>query len=512
MALGFGHLLRNVAPSGPGREGAPGRRSEALVTQHSSAGRSPRHAAESSQSFPPHPLPRSAPRGIRWSAATAAFQIEGARTADGRGRSIWDDYVDTPGLVKDGSTAEPGPDSYHRFAEDIALARGLGLDRYRFGISWVRVLPDGSGAVNQAGLDYYSRLVDGLLEAGVTPFPTLYHWDLPVSIEASGGWLDRDTAMRFRDYAEVVAAHLGDRVHNWYTINEPAMTTLQGYGVGTLAPGRTELFGALPSAHHQLLAHAITAPMLREESAAAAQAAGALHAQVGLTNNHTFVMPLANTQEDAMAAYAYDLVHNRLFADPLLTGSYPDVEALGLPPMPVQPGDLELIRGSVDFYAVNFYNPTTVTAASPDSPLPFDIVPTPGAPVTGFGEEWPIVPESLTALLVDFKERYGDALPPLVIGENGASYPEPDTVPPGETIDDAERIDYLSGHISAVADAIEAGVVIEEYTAWSLIDNFEWADGFTQRFGLVHVDTKSGERTPKASYDWYRQVIESSRA
>ena len=269
-----------------------------------------------------YPLPRAFPPGIRWSAATAAFQIEGARNEDGRGRSIWDDFVDTPGLVKDAGTAEPGPDSYHRYLEDVALAQGLGLDRYRFGISWVRVLPEGTGTPNQAGLDYYSRLIDALLQAGVTPFPTLYHWDLPVSLEAAGGWLHRDTAYRFRDYAEVVAAHLGDRVHNWYTINEPAMTTLQGYGDGSLAPGRAELFGTLPTAHHQLLAHGLAVPVLR--------AAGAT--QVGLTNNHSPALPLTDSPEDAMAAAIYDLVHNRLFADPLLTGAYPDIEALGLPP------------------------------------------------------------------------------------------------------------------------------------------------------------------------------------
>lgn len=442
------------------------------------------------------------PSGIRWSAATAAFQIEGARNEGGRGRSIWDDYVDSPGAVRDASTAEPGPDSYHRFLEDVELARALGIDRYRFGISWVRVLPDGTGLPNPTGLDYYSRLVDALLDAGVAPFPTLYHWDLPASIEQAGGWLERDTALRFRDYAEVVAAHLGDRVTDWYTINEPAMTTLQGYGVGSLAPGRTELFGALPSAHHQLLAHALAAPLRREFGAE----------RVGLANNHTHVRPLTDSAEDAMAAAAYDTIHNRLFADPLLVGSYPDLEALGLPPMPALPGDLELIHGSSDFYAVNFYNPTTVAAAAASGPLPFELVPTPHAPVTGFGDEWPIVPESLTALLVDLDKRYARSLPPIIISENGASFPEPDVLTEGEVLDDADRISYLSGHIAAVADAAEAGVEVEEYTVWSLLDNFEWADGYTQRFGLVHVDMLTGRRTPKASYDWYRALIESTRA
>ncbi|MBN9612101.1 MAG: beta-glucosidase [Actinobacteria bacterium] len=450
----------------------------------------------------PSPLPHSLPHGIRWSAATAAFQIEGARTEGGRGRSIWDDFVDTPGAVIDGATTEPGPDSYHRYVEDVSLAHGLGLDRYRFSISWVRVLPEGGGSPNAEGLDYYSRLVDALLEAGVTPFPTLYHWDLPVSIEAAGGWMNRDTALRFRDYTQTVAAHLGDRVKHWYTLNEPAMTTLQGYGIGTLAPGRSELFGALPTAHHQLLAHGLGMAALRDAGAE----------RVGPINNHTFVQPLSDSVEDAMAAGAYDLVHNRIFADPILTGAYPDLEALGLPPMPVEDGDMALISARPDHYGLNFYNPTTVAAAPPDSPLPFDLVPTPGAPVTGFGPEWPIVPQALTSLLVDFRERYGSALPPVIISENGASFPEPATLAPGERIDDADRISYLSGHIEAVAAAAAQGVEIEEYTVWSLLDNFEWADGYTQRFGLVHVDMQTGERTPKASYDWYRRVIEGARS
>lgn len=442
-------------------------------------------------------LPTSVPSGLRWSAATAAFQIEGARRAGGRGRSIWDEFVDTPGLVKDGATADPGPDSYHRYAEDVALARDLGLDRYRFSISWVRVLPDGAGTPNAEGLDYYSRLVDSLLDAGITPFPTLYHWDLPLSLEAAGGWLNRDTALRFADYARVVAEHLGDRVKHWYTLNEPAMTTLQGYGEGTLAPGRTELFGALPTAHHQLLAHGLSSLVLRDAGAE----------KVGAVNNHTFVQPLTDSIDDAMAAAAYDLVHNRIFADPILTGSYPDLESFGLPSMPVHHGDLDLISVRPDFYGVNFYNPTTVRAPKA-GPLPFEIVPTPGAPTTGFGSDWPIVPESLTALLFGFHERYGDSLPPIIISENGASFPEPDEA---GYVDDRDRIDYLRGHIGAIGAAIEAGVKVEEYTVWSLLDNFEWADGFTQRFGVVHVDMDTGERTPKASYEWLSRVIEESR-
>jgi beta-glucosidase len=437
------------------------------------------------------------PPGFRFSAATSAFQIEGSREADGRGRSIWDDFLEAPGAIVDGSTADPACDSYRHPESDVALAAGLGLDRYRFSIQWARIQPGGGGPANTPALDHYSRIVDLLLDAGVTPFPTLYHWEMPVAVEAQGGWMNRDTAARFADYAALVVERLGDRVSHWYTLNEPAMTTLQGYATGALAPGRQLLFGALPTVHHQLLAHAAATEALR--------AGGAQ--RVGLVNNHTWVLPLQDTAADRAAAHVYDLIHNRVFSEPLLDGAYPDLESLGLPPMPVQADDMTRIRGSVDFYGINFYNPTTVTSAAPESPIPFDIVPTPGAPVTGFGPEWPIVPDALRELLIDLKVRHPH-LPPVIIGENGASFPE--SAAAGR-IDDQNRIDYLAGHLAAVAEAIEAGVDVEEYTVWSLLDNWEWADGYTQRFGLVHVDFETGQRTPKASYDWYRDLIARHR-
>lgn len=440
----------------------------------------------------------SVPTGLRWSAATAAFQVEGARAADDRGRSIWDDFVDQPGRVRDGSTAEPGPDSYHRSADDIALLRDLGVDRYRFSISWVRVQPDGTGAASAAGLSYYDRLVDDLLDAGITPFPTLYHWDLPSVLEAGGGWLDRDTADRFAAYVELVSAALGDRVKHWYTINEPVSTSLQGYAIGELAPGRQLLFGCLPTVHHQLLAHGRAVEVLRAHGADA----------VGLVNNHTWVRPASDSEADHTAAHLYDLIHNRLFAEPVLMGEYPDLAPLGAE-MPVQDGDLAVISAASDFYGVNFYNPTTIAAAPDEAPVPFVPVPTADVEHTGFGELWPIEPGALTKFLVDAKERYAAALPPIIIGENGASFPEPDHV--AGPIDDQRRIDYLAGHIGAVADAVSRGVDVEEYTVWSLLDNFEWADGFTQRFGLVHVDHESSQRTPKASFGWYRDLIASTR-
>lgn len=446
----------------------------------------------------PEPARLSAPSGIRWSAATSAFQIEGSRPTGASGRSIWDDFLERPGAIVDGSTAEPACDSYRHPDADVALAAGLGVDRYRFSIPWARVQPDGRGSGDASALDHYSRQVDLLLDAGVVPFPTLFHWEMPSAVEAEGGWLNRDTAERFAEYTAIVADRIGDRVENWYTLNEPAMTTLQGYAVGALAPGKQLLFGALPTAHHQLLAHARAAAVLRERGAAA----------VGLVNNHTWVLPLRDTAQDQQAAAVYDLIHNRIFSEPLLDGRYPDLEGLGLPLMPVQDGDLEAIGGSIDFYGINFYNPTTVTNAEEGSPIPFDIVPTPGAPVTGFGPEWPIMPTALRDLLVDLHARHPH-LPPVIIGENGASFPEPERA---ARVDDVERIEYLAGHIAAVNDAIDAGVPVEEYTVWSLLDNWEWADGYTQRFGLVHVDFETGERTPKASYDWYRDLIAGSRA
>lgn len=437
------------------------------------------------------------PAGLRWSAATSAIQIEGGPSADGGGRSIWDDFAETPGSVIDGSMPDPACGSYQHPEADVALVAGLGIDRYRFSIPWARVQPNGRGRGNAAALDHYSRLVDALLEAGVAPFPTLYHWEMPSEIEADGGWLVRDTAERFADYAAIVADRLGDRVRQWYTLNEPVMTTLEGYAIGTLAPAKKLLFHALPSVHHQLIGHAHAAEALRVRGAAT----------VGLVNNHTHVRPRTDSPEDAVAAAIYDTLHNRIFSEPLLAGAYPDLEALGIAPMPVRGRDLEAIATSIDFYGLNFYNPTTVAAAPQDSPIPFQIVPTPGAPVTGFGSEWPIVPDALRDLLVDLHSRHPH-MPPVIVAENGASFPEPATA---GRVDDTERIAYLAAHIAAVGEAIAAGVPVEEYTVWSLLDNWEWAHGYTQRFGLVHVDFATGERTPKASYDWYRDAIARAR-
>jgi beta-glucosidase len=443
------------------------------------------------------------PTGFEWGASTASYQIEGAPEEDGKGRSVWDAFCARPGAVRDGHTGAVADDHYHRYPEDVALLKGLGLDAYRFSISWPRVLPEGTGRIEPRGLDFYDRLVDEVLAAGIRPVPTLFHWDLPQALEDRGGWLERDTAYRLAEYAGVVADRLGDRVRRWITLNEPFVLMTHGYAFGVHAPGRALLTGALPTAHHQLLGHGLAAAALRERAAE----------EVLTTNNCTPVRLLPGaTDADRAAAEAYGALHNRLFNDPLLLGSYPDLKAYGVSrdlDGTVRDGDLELISAPLDGLGINYYNPTWVTAPGPAAGLPFDLAEPPaeaGYQRTAFG--WPVVPDGLTELLTGLKSRYGAALPPVTITENGCS--QPDAVVEG-AVDDQRRIDYLDGHIRAVADAIAAGVDVRGYYAWSLLDNFEWAEGYHQRFGLVHVDFATQTRTPKASYAWYRDLITAQR-
>ncbi|MGK5682088.1 GH1 family beta-glucosidase [Actinoplanes sp. URMC 104] len=430
------------------------------------------------------PLPRF-PQGFLFGCSTAAYQIEGAVHEDGRGPSIWDTFAHTPGRTLGGDTGDVACDHYHRFGEDVALLADLGVGAYRFSIAWPRVQPTGSGGPDAAGLGFYDRLVDALLERGIVPLPTLYHWDLPQALEDRGGWLDRDTAARLGDYAGHVAARLGDRVRRWITLNEPVVHMAQGYAYGTHAPGRSLLLDALPVAHHQLLGHGLAVQALR--------AAGAQ--EVMLTNNCT---PVWADGDDPTPAAVYDAFHNRLFNDPVLLGSYPDFLAAALDPV-VHDGDLATIRTPIDALGVNYYNPTLVGAAAPDAPLPFELRPIEGYPTTAFG--WPVVPQGLTELLTGLRDTYGDALPPVYITENGCSTTE--------GTDDRFRIDYLDAHLRAVHAAIAAGVDVRGYFVWSLLDNFEWAEGYSQRFGLVHVDFATLRRTPRDSYHWLRSVIGS---
>ncbi|MDH6114758.1 beta-glucosidase [Kitasatospora sp. MAP12-15] len=440
------------------------------------------------------------PAGFRWGAATAAYQIEGAVEEDGRGPSVWDVFAARPGAVRDGSSGRVACDHYHRYAEDIALMRGLGLDGYRFSIAWSRVLPAGAGAVNVGGLDFYDRLVDALLAEGITPLPTLFHWDLPQALEDGGGWLARDTAYRFAEYAEIVADRLGDRVPAWITLNEPFVHMVFGYALGTHAPGRTLMLDALPVAHHQLLGHGLAAGVLRERGG-----------EVMISNNLTPVWPASGAEADVAAAAAYDALHNRLFTDPLLLGSYPDLSAYGVGEDLggcVRPGDLKLISGpGLDGLGLNFYNPTRIAAPTEPGGLPFAEAEIEGVPRTAFG--WPVVPDSLRELLLSLRDRYGTALPSITITENGCSVA--DEIGPDGTVHDQPRIDFMAGHLEALAAAVAQGVDVRGYFTWSLLDNFEWAEGYQQRFGLVHVDFETQVRTPKASYGWYRDLITAHR-
>jgi beta-glucosidase len=440
------------------------------------------------------PLPPFPP-GFAWGVATAAYQIEGAVAEDGRTDSVWDTFCRQPGAIKDGHTGDVAADHYHRWPQDVALMADLGISTYRFSIGWPRVQPGGSGPANAAGLDFYDRLTDALLAAGITPMPTLFHWDLPQPLEDAGGWLARDTAARFADYASLAAERLADRIGAWITLNEPFVVMAFGYALGMHAPGKSLLLGALPTAHHQLLGHGLAAEALRTAGAR----------QVAISNNYSPIWPASDSAADLAAAAALDALQNRLFTDPVLLGRYPDLSMFDLGPSGldfIADGDLKVISAPVDALGVNYYNPTRVSAL-PDSPLPFQLEPIPGYPVTAFG--WPVVPAGLTELLALLRERYGDRLPPVYITENGCSVADEPAA--RGSADDQFRIDYLEGHIRAVADALAAGVDVRGYLTWSLMDNFEWAEGYHQRFGLVHVDFETQRRTPRASYRWYRDLI-----
>ena len=439
------------------------------------------------------------PAGFAWGVATAAYQIEGAVAEDGRGDSVWDTFGRQPGAIRDGHTGDVAADHYYRWREDVELMSRLGIGAYRLSIAWPRVQPQGTGPANDRGLDFYDRLADALLARGITPVPTLFHWDLPQPLEDKGGWLARDTAYRFADYAALAAERLADRIPLWITLNEPFVVMAYGYALGIHAPGKALMLGALPAAHHQLLGHGLASAALRSAGAR----------QVAITNNYTPAWPASDSAADVAAAAAYDVLHNRLFTDLVLLGGYPDLCAFGIGhdgPGCVRDGDLALISAPLDALGVNYYSPTRLSAL-PDSPLPFQLEPVPGYPVTAFG--WPVVPAGLTEMLLLLQKRYGQALPPVWITENGCS--TDDTVAADGTVDDQPRISYLDGHIRAVREAIIAGVDVRGYLVWSLIDNFEWAEGYHQRFGLVHVDFSTQRRTPKASFGWYRDLIAVQR-
>lgn len=417
--------------------------------------------------------------------ATSAYQIEGAVAEDGRGPSIWDTFPQV-------ETAATACDHYHRSAADVDLMAGLGIDSYRFSIAWPRIQPSGSGPANGKGLDFYEQLVDGLLARGITPVPTLYHWDLPQALEDKGGWLDRDTAYRFAEYAYLVADRLADRVDTWLTLNEPVVTMAYGYAFGIYAPGKTLLLDALPTAHHQLLAHGLATTALR----------GKCVDKIGIANHYIPAWPASDAPEDMAATAAFDTLINKLFTDPLLLGEYPDLSALGpLDLSFIRDEDLKVISQPIDLLGVNYYQPNMI-GSQPGGALPFDILPIEGYPITSNG--WPVVPDAFRDLLTGLKTTYGDALPPILITENGCSY--------GPGLDDQERIKFLDSHLKAVGEAQAAGVDVQGYFVWSLMDNYEWSYGYEPRFGLVHIDYETLERTPRSSYHWYRDHIAARRA
>ncbi|HEX6249557.1 MAG TPA: GH1 family beta-glucosidase [Nocardioidaceae bacterium] len=462
--------------------------------------------------------PVSFPEGFCFGAATAAYQIEGATGADGRSDSIWDAFCRVPGAVIGGHDGSVADDHYHRYRDDVALMKRLNLDSYRFSVAWPRVRPDG-GAVNPRGLDFYSRLVDALLEAGIKPWLTLYHWDLPQALEDRGGWTERDTAYRFADYALSVHDTLGDRVPVWTTLNEPWCSAFLGYAGGQHAPGRRDPVAALRSVHHLLLGHGLAVTELRRRDPALS---------LGITLNLTHAEPADPTDEgDQDAARRIDGVHNRIFLDPLLEGRYPsdvlaDTAALDWYAEVVEEGDLEIISAPLDVLGVNYYHGSAVSAhphedvvglgqVQPERPTGSPFVgsehvtfPSRHLPVTDMG--WEVQPWGLRDLLLRLEKDY--RLPPVYITENGAAYADQ---PADGRVEDPERIAYVDAHLRAVREAMDAGVDVRGYFVWSLLDNFEWAFGYTKRFGVVYVDYETQERIPKSSAEWYAQVAATRR-
>ncbi|MFG2334138.1 GH1 family beta-glucosidase [Streptomyces sp. NPDC048604] len=467
----------------------------------------PLTATARSLSFPP---------GFLWGAATAAYQIEGAARADGRTPSIWDTFSHTPGKVFEGHTGDVAVDHYHRYRDDVRLMSELGLSAYRFSVSWSRVQPTGRGPAVQKGLDFYRRLVDELLAAGIEPALTLYHWDLPQELEDAGGWPERATAERFAEYAALLAGALGDRVERWTTLNEPWCSAFLGYGSGVHAPGRTDPVAALRAAHHLNLGHGLAVQALR----AGLPSGGELAVSLNLHE----VRPLTGSVADREAARRIDTVGNGVWLGPMLDGGYPPELLADTAHLTdwsfVRDGDEAAIGQQLDWLGVNYYTPTVVSAVAEGEAKPQDDghgdsehSPWPGADAVAFhrvpGERtamgWGVDPSGLYDLLTRVSARYPGL--PLVVSENGAAYE--DEVGPDGSVDDPERIAYVRGHLEAVHRAMADGADVRGYFLWSLLDNFEWAYGYAKRFGAVRVDYETLERTPKASARWYARVAAS---
>ena len=436
----------------------------------------------------------SFPPDFVWGAATASYQIEGAAREDGRGESVWDRFCATPGKVRNGDSGDVACDFYHRFRDDVALMRELGLDAFRFSIGWPRVLPNGRGRVNKAGLDFYDRLVDELLAHGIEPFATLFHWDTPQALEDAGGWPARATAEAFVEYAEAVAGRLGDRVRYWITHNEPWVCAWIGHAWGQHAPGRTSESDAVATAHHLLLSHGWAVDAIRR---------AASDAQVGLTLNLAHAYPASDTPEDEAAAWQVDGEGNRWFLDPIFRGAYPAdlLERNELVAPFVRDGDLEAMAAACDFLGINNYFRFLVSGGDGGPRMERN----PEADHTDMG--WEVYPEGLRRLLVRVAEDY--APPAIYITENGAAFG--DVRSHDGRIHDPERTEFIASHIDAVAAAVADGAPVKGYFVWSLLDNFEWAHGYSKRFGVIYIDYPTLERVPKDSFYWYRDSIASRR-
>jgi beta-glucosidase len=433
----------------------------------------------------------SFPPGFTWGASTASYQIEGAANEDGRGKSIWDVFSHTPGRVKNGDTGDVACGHYHRWREDIELLARGGFAAYRFSTAWPRILPAGGGAVELRGLDFYDRLVDGLLAQRVEPWLCLYHWDLPQALQEQGGWTNRDVCQKFADYARIVARGLGDRVKRWATFNEPNVHAVFGHGIGTHAPGLTGLTNTLAATHHQNLAHGLALRALRAERS---------DLRLGTVVNQQPSRPASESEEDRLAAERFGAIYNGACLDPLLKGTYPEPIAAEFAPL-IADGDLAAIRQPMDFLGLNYYAPMYI-ARAPQSVFGawYGAAPA-GTHFTAIG--WPIDPGGLSEELIGLRARYGDL--DVYVTENGACCDDP--VAADGTVHDDDRIAYLRDHLAAARDAIEAGVKLRGYFVWSLLDNFEWAEGYSRRFGVVHVDYATLKRTPKSSYHYLAKIM-----
>jgi beta-glucosidase len=429
--------------------------------------------------------------GFVWGAATAAYQVEGAVSEGGRGESIWDRFCAAPGNVRNAESGVVACDFFHRYREDVALLEELGVQGFRFSIAWPRVLPVGRGAVNERGLDFYDRLVDELLASGIEPYATLYHWDLPQTLEDLGGWPNRATVEAFCEYTRAVVERLGDRVVSWTTHNEPHVAAWAGYGTGRHAPGRSSTEDALAAAHHLLLSHGLAASIIREEVPGA---------RVGITLDLWPMEPASDSEVDRAAAHEADGHQNRWFLDPLFRGEYPGdmLEVFAPLAPPIEPGDMRAIAAPIDFLGVNYYRREVIAG---DGHGGWRIVHQPGSRYTEMG--WEISPQGLAGVLERVSEEYAPA--ELYVTENGAAFC--DVRSHDGSVHDPERCDYLAEHVDAVQRSAAAGIPVRGYFVWSLLDNFEWAEGYWRRFGLVYIDFPTLERIPKSSFYWYRDLI-----